>query len=75
MGSRRQPTEERRLLLREGTERGFVFSPWRDDDSLSWPPESSHPLKPAAVSPVFAKNWREERETQGVDREGRERRP
>lgn len=54
---------------------GLVFSPWRDDDSLSLPPESSHPPKPAAISPVFAKNWREERETQGVDREGRERRP
>ncbi|EGV97678.1 hypothetical protein I79_006808 [Cricetulus griseus] len=43
------------------------------DPSLSWPPESSHPPKlAAAVSPVFAKNWKEEREAQGVDREGRE---
>lgn len=50
---------------------GLGFSPWKSDLSLSWPPGSSHPPKPAAVSPVSAKNWREERETRGGDGEGR----
>lgn len=54
---------------------GLSFSPWKGDPSPSWPPGSSHPPKPAAVSPVFAKNWREEREAQAVDRKGKKRAP
>lgn len=48
------------------------FSPWRGNPSPSWPLGSLHPPTPAAVSPVFAKNRREEREARAVDRKGKE---
>lgn len=50
---------------------GLSFSPWRGDPSHSWPLGSSHPPQSAAVSPVFAKDCREGRKAQAVDRKGK----
>lgn len=81
-GHGEQPREERHLLLHEGTGQDFLggrgpqFLPLEGRPLPSWPPGSSHPPKQAAVSPLSAKNWREEREAQAEDRKGKgERRP
>lgn len=77
--------EERRLLLHEGTGQDFLggrgpqFLPLEGRPLpllAAWKLASTKAgRRPAAVSPVFAKNWREEREAQAVDRKGKKRAP